>query len=99
MRLTTALIALLFSTAALGQTPGTQAAQELNKEIKKTVKIGYLLYLPKDYGKEAGKKWPTILFLHGAGESGTNIELVKKHGPPKLIAEGKEFPFIVISPQ
>ena len=25
-----------------------------------------------------------ILFLHGAGERGDNLELVKKHGPPKL---------------
>ena len=27
------------------------------------------------------------------------MELVRKHGPPKLIAEGKPFPCIVVSPQ
>ena len=33
------------------------------------------------------------------GERGDNLDLVKKHGPPKLIAAGKQFPFIVVSPQ
>ena len=43
--------------------------------------------------------WPLMLFLHGAGERGDDLELVKKHGPPKLIEAGKDFPFIVVSPQ
>lgn len=57
----------------------------------------YLLYLPKGYKKEK-TEWPLILFLHGAGERGSDIELVKKHGPPKLVEE-KDFPFIIVSPQ
>ena len=61
--------------------------------------LKYLLYLPQDYGKEAGKAWPLVLFLHGSGERGTDLEVVKKHGPPKLVAQGKEFPFILVSPQ
>ncbi len=39
------------------------------------------------------------MFLHGSGEGDNNLELVKKHGPPKLIAAGGQFPFIVVSPQ
>ncbi|MDP3831865.1 MAG: prolyl oligopeptidase family serine peptidase, partial [Ignavibacteriaceae bacterium] len=34
-----------------------------------------------------------------SGERGTDLDKVKFHGPPKLISEGKEFPFIVVSPQ
>jgi predicted peptidase len=68
------------------------------KTVCKDIRMNYLLYLPKDYGK-ADKKWPLILFLHGAGERGDNIELVKKHGPAKLVAEGKDFDFIIMSPQ
>jgi len=75
--------------------PGEQTDTQLNTQVK--VQMGYLLYLPKDYEKE--KSWPLMLFLHGAGERGENLELVKKHGPPKLITAGKEFPFIVVSPQ
>jgi len=78
---------------------GGQSEQVFQKEITKTVSLRYLLYLPKGYGEKKDQKWPLILFLHGAGERGDNLELVKKHGPPKLVAGGKEFPFIIVSPQ
>ncbi|MBM4104312.1 MAG: phospholipase [Planctomycetes bacterium] len=76
-----------------GQRPGVFAMT-----VTREVRMNYLLYLPKDYGK-ADKKWPLILFLHGAGERGSDLNLVKKHGPAKLVAEGKDFDFIIISPQ
>ncbi len=66
-------------------------------ERKVDVAMDYLIYLPKDY--ESQEAWPLLLFLHGAGERGNNLELVKKHGPPKRIAGGEDFPFIVVSPQ
>ena len=47
----------------------------------------------------AKRKWPLLLFLHGAGERGDDLELVKVHGPPKMIAQGRDFPFVVVSPQ
>jgi predicted peptidase len=75
--------------------PGVQSTAQLNTQVK--VQMGYLLYLPKDYEKQAS--WPLVLFLHGAGERGNDLEVVKMHGPPKLIAAGKDFPFIVVSPQ
>ena len=53
--------------------------------------------MPKDYDQK--ESWPLLLFLHGVGERGDNLDRVKFHGPPKLIAAGKEFPFIVVSPQ
>ena len=97
----------LLATAALcvatavsnAQGRGQQVPQTFEKQIVKTLKAGYLLYLPQEYGKDKDAKWPLILFLHGAGESGTDIEKVKVHGPPKLAAAGKEIPFIVVSPQ
>jgi predicted peptidase len=75
-----------------------QSTHNFEKEIRKTLTANYLLYLPKDYA-ESGKVFPLVLFLHGAGERGTDLENVKIHGLPKLINEGKEFPFIVVSPQ
>ena len=75
----------------------TQEKKKFKKEITVTMELDYLLYLPEDFLK--GDKYPLVLFLHGAGERGDNIELVKKHGLPKLINEGRNFPFIVISPQ
>lgn len=61
--------------------------------------MNYLLYLPQDYDKKNEEAYPLILFLHGGGEAGDDVEMVKRHGPPKLISEGKEFPFIILSPQ
>lgn len=75
-----------------------QTAHNFEKEIKITLSANYLLYLPKDYN-ETEKEFPLVLFLHGAGERGDDIEKVKIHGLPKLINEGKDFPFIVVSPQ
>lgn len=93
------LALLLFVTAVISipvrADESGQTAQRLDVTIR--VEMGYLLYLPKDY--ETKESWPLVLFLHGSGERGDDLELVKKHGPPKLIAEGKEFPFIVVSPQ
>lgn len=63
------------------------------------VETAYLLYLPEHYADDTIKRWPLLLFLHGSGESGHDIEKVKAHGPPQLIEKGKRFPFMVVSPQ
>lgn len=78
--------------------PG-QSAQKLEKEIKLTLKADYLLFLPADYGQDPARKWPVIVFLHGAGERGSDLDRVKVHGPPKIVEHKKDFPFVVISPQ
>jgi predicted peptidase len=76
-----------------------QQEKSFEAEIKVKVKLNYLLALPDDYEK-SDKKFPLLLFLHGAGESGDDLSQVKKHGPPKLIEAGKfQLPFIVVSPQ
>ncbi len=76
-----------------------QSCHAFKAGTRKTVKVQYLLYLPRGYA-ESTQRWPLLLFLHGAGERGDDLEKVKTHGPPKLIArEEKEFPFVVVSPQ
>jgi len=84
--------------SAKSEKAGEQSKQTLNKKITKVADCNYLLYLPADYGK-GDKKWPLILFLHGAGERGNNLEALKKQGLPKMIAQGKSFDFIIVSPQ
>jgi predicted peptidase len=59
--------------------------------------MNYLLYLPSEYGQKSA--WPLLLYLHGAGDRGDDLQLVKKAGPPKLIEAGQSFPFIVAAPQ
>ena len=50
---------------------------ELKKEIKKEQKISYIL----DYPKNAKGKVPLMVFLHGSGERGNDLEMVKAHSP------------------
>jgi predicted peptidase len=77
----------------------SQTERVFETRIEKKVSLKYLLYLPKDYSKIPDAKWPTILFLHGMGERGDDLEIVKKHGIPKIVEGKDDFPFIAISPQ
>ena len=75
--------------------------QPLQKEyaFDVTLQLEYLLFLPNSYDHSPDKKWPMIIFLHGAGERGNNLELLKKHGIPKIIEQNPDFQFITASPQ
>jgi len=44
-------------------------------------------------------KLPTILFLHGIGESGSDLNLLKLNGFPRNLEGDDAFPFIFIMPQ
>jgi predicted esterase len=93
------LLSSLLSTFMLVSLWSNAFAQS-HQQTKQAVWItNYLLYLPKNYAQDVNKKWPLLIFLHGSGERGDNLMQVAKHGPPKLAEEGKDFPFIVVSPQ
>ena len=86
---------LLLSTATVA---GPNQTREIfSAEVTGTITFRYLRYLPEGY--DGKKKFPLLVFLHGAGERGDNLNSITKHGPPKLIKKGKKFRFIVISPQ
>ncbi|MDD2380613.1 MAG: prolyl oligopeptidase family serine peptidase [Mariniphaga sp.] len=70
----------------------------LNIEVKKTLIIQYLIYLPEEYENNK-KEYPLILFLHSSQEKGNNLDLVRKCGLPKILEKKDNFPFVVISPQ
>lgn len=76
-----------------------QQTGAFEREIRKRVGAHYLLFLPQEYGADPERRWPLILFLHGAGERGSDLNMVKRHGLPKLVEERPDFPFIVVSPQ
>jgi predicted peptidase len=86
---------VLMMTATGNADDAEQSEKHLDANLR--VEIDYLLYLPENY--QSKQKWPLMLFLHGAGERGNDLEKVKRHGPPKLVDQGKEFPCIVVSPQ
>jgi predicted peptidase len=76
-----------------------QESLKFDKDIILHIHLNYLLHLPQGYSKENNKKWPLILFLHGAGEIGDNIEMLRVQALPRVIEAKEDFPFIVVSPQ
>jgi predicted peptidase len=99
IRLLVATLVVAGLTATAQEPDTVQMPRSFEKTISRKVSLDYLLFLPKDYDARAAKKWPTILFLHGAGERGTNVWKVSIHGPPKVVKSQPDFGFIVISPQ
>ena len=92
---------VLVATPALAAellAPLAQQEKHFEAQITVTAKIDYLLFLPQGYQKSK-QRWPLMLFLHGSGESGTNLAKVKTHGPPKVVESKPDFPFILVSPQ
>jgi len=89
------------SVSAAEPTPGKQVPQSTTvKSDDASRELHYLLFLPKGYdASDKTKQWPLMLFLHGSGERGENLELVKMHGPPKIVEAKPDFEFIVVSPQ
>jgi predicted peptidase len=98
-----ALLALVASTSAQPATmtnpPSTQSVEHFRLTKTQSAELDYLLFLPKGYDAKAEKRWPMILFLHGAGERGTDVWKVAVHGPPRNVATHPDFPFILVSPQ
>ena len=90
---------LLFSLLFVSQT--IVLSQEFSKELFISDKdsLPYRLLLPKNF--DNAKKYPLIVFLHGAGERGNDNELQLVHGKDLFINMNKNnnFPSIVVFPQ
>lgn len=91
---------LLLTTLLLTITVTAQIMkpQKFEGKIEKSVSYDYLLYLPDGY-ETSKDDWPLLIFLHGSGERGDDLNKVKIHGVPKHIEKGEKFPFIVVAPQ
>lgn len=79
--------------------PGKQVAQKFTTkdDAGQEATLHYWLYLPAQHDGKA--KLPVLLFLHGSGERGDDLDAVKKHGPPKVCTTQPDWQFITISPQ
>jgi predicted peptidase len=61
----------------------------------------YRLLFPAGYDKAGGKKYPLVLFLHGAGERGEDNAAQLKHGAAEFARADRqaEYPCFVLFPQ
>ncbi|QMS91556.1 prolyl oligopeptidase family serine peptidase [Nostoc edaphicum CCNP1411] len=85
----------------------------IQQQVTSSDSYNYLLFLPDGLRSKGGDIYdglrlrnetqqpllPTILFLHGAGERGSDLDNVKKQGVTQIVEKQPDFPFIVISPQ
>ncbi|TVP51167.1 MAG: phospholipase [Halomonas sp.] len=60
--------------------------------------LNYLLYTPEDY-ETSEEPYPLVVWLHGGGQSGDDINDVRSSGLPNIIEQGSDLPFFVFSPQ
>jgi predicted peptidase len=61
--------------------------------------LDYLVYLPADYDKDKSKQWTLVIFLHGAGERGSNVQLVRKNGLTQTLEQRGTIPYVMVAPQ
>ena len=75
-----------------------QKPQKFSKEVTRTVGCEYLISFPANYDAGSKTGFPLILYLHGAGERGSDVWMPLVHGPSKYAAQQPGFPFIVVTP-
>ena len=92
---------LLATLAILAMTQSLPAADPL--PLDKLVyqdgdkKLPYRLLKPAPV--EAGKKYPLVIFLHGAGERGSDNEKQLLHGVRGFVENRDQYPCFLIAPQ
>ncbi|HSD83998.1 MAG TPA: prolyl oligopeptidase family serine peptidase [Anaerolineae bacterium] len=93
------------ATTATLQAPSAQQPFSVTLPIPQTAgeaqtaEVNGLLYLPVDYGRDAQRRWPLIVFLHGSGERGYDPQHLTSIGLPQILQDRSDIPFVVVSPQ
>lgn len=77
---------------------GSSAFAQSGSSAKASKKYGYLLYLPKSYSATKAA-YPLVIYLHGGSQRGSDLNKLKVYGLPHLVDQGREFNFIIASPQ
>ncbi|NGY37153.1 prolyl oligopeptidase family serine peptidase [Flavobacterium sp. XN-5] len=91
MRTCLLLLSLLLSQLSFSQ---SIVSGTIKTEIVQKKQLEYLLHKPES----TKEKKPLIIFLHGSGEKGADLEKVKAHGPFKYLKNNKIDAF-VLAPQ
>lgn len=96
MKIRLTILILVLSFPVLAQ---DSLYQKKTFQASNGLALPYRLLLPVDY--DPHKKYPLVLFLHGAGERGNDNEKQLTHGASLFLADEnrKNFPAIVVFPQ
>ncbi|HYH57091.1 MAG TPA: phospholipase, partial [Anseongella sp.] len=95
------IASILFALICISPAMAQDAEEYIAKKYitKKEDTLLYRLLYPQNYG--AKKKYPLIVFLHGAGERGNDNKKQLTHGSGLFLKEEvrRDYPAIVIFPQ
>lgn len=96
----TALLSVALAASARAQEDSPPVTQEtvFSATFTKPVSYPYIVRIPQNYDRPGDKHWPLILFLHGAGERGTDFGTIRNLGPLRYANEHPEFPFLLVAP-
>lgn len=94
-----AKLLIFMSLLLLAPAVYSQSQKEMKSKLHYTASIRYLAWFPESYKKEKKEAFPLLIFLHGSGERGNDLNKVKVWGPPSFVEQKPDFPFVVISPQ
>lgn len=101
MRIVYLFLALLYTLLMLPFSVGAQSRDEFKPEIYVQDKdtLRYRILYPKKFDRN--KKYPLLLFLHGAGERGNDNKAQLTHGADLFLQEEvrEKFPAVVLFPQ
>jgi acetyl esterase/lipase len=105
----TAMACMLWPDVARGTATKTPPARQeapqdtgfLNRKIElHGVSYRFQVYLPEDWRRDDGKKWPIILSLHGRGERGSEGMWQTQFGLAEEVRDHPErWPFVIVMPQ
>lgn len=60
--------------------------------------LNNIVYIPDNVNTDICEL-PLLVYLHGAGERGSNLSHLSRHAIPRLIDNGGEYPALVLCPQ
>ena len=89
---------LIFIVSVYSSSFSQISEHTFDEKVEIPVKLDYVLYTPDGY-KDSKKEYPLIVFLHGAGERGTDLSKVSVHGPLQYIKEGNKIDAVILAPQ
>ena len=88
------VLAALLGLVTAGSTAAGEVVVNLSNAGPDGSDLTYLAATPQ----ELAPRWPLLIFLHGRGEVGGDLDQVTVHGPIKAAVDLGPLPFLVIAP-
>lgn len=95
----TMLVAAALLAASAGAAEPTGQAGQAPHAAYRTGDYPFQLFVPRGYSDDRRQRWPLMIFLHGSGERGSDLAVVAKWGPPKVVLAHPGTPMLIVSPQ